>query len=112
MSSSWLKVSCVALGFALAVSAISAAAAPTTHSSLSQSGFAANSPILVTPPPTYKMASSPILVTPPPTYKNSPILVTPPPTYKMASSPILVTPPPTYKNSPILVTPPPTYKMA
>ena len=94
MSLSW-KVSCVALGSALAMSAVSAVAAPSTHSSLTQNGFKANSPIIVTPAPVYK---------------SSPIIVTPRPVYKMASSPIIVTPAPVYKASPIIVTPRPVYK--
>ena len=64
MSSSWLKVSCVALGSALALSAIPAVAAPSTHLS---------SPIVVQPvlrltdsspivvQPILRMASSPIV---------------------------------------------------
>ena len=97
MSSSRLKISCVALGSALALSAISAVAAPSTHLS---------SPIVVQPP--LRMSSSPIVVQPP-LRKNgfSPIVVQPPLRKNAAVSPIVVQPP-LRKNasSPIVVQPP------
>ena len=69
MSSSWLKVSCVALGSALALSAISAVAAPSTHY---------GSPVIVQPP-LRMTASTPIVVQPPLRMTAStPIVVQPP----------------------------------
>ena len=60
MSSSWLKVSCVALGSAIALSALTAAAAPTTHFSF-KSGLT-NVPGAV--PPIPRMANVPGAVPP------------------------------------------------
>ena len=64
MRSSWLKVSCVALGLVFAASAISAGAAPSTHR-------VANSaiPTLVSPTPILKLAGIPTLVSPTPILK-------------------------------------------
>ena len=73
MSSSWLKVSCVALGMALGLSTASAVAAPATHSSSVQNGLAATSPIIVFP---NKLVKSPIIVFPNRLAK-SPIIVFP-----------------------------------
>lgn len=82
---SWLKVSCVVLGSALALSAVDAVAAPATHSSPAQNGLAASSPIIVMPD---RVTSSPIIVMPDRLAK-SPIIVMPD---RVTSSPIIVMP--------------------
>ena len=85
MSVSWLKVSCVALGSAIALSAISAVAAPTTHTSPAQVRLAAISPVIVPPPPpgSQSFLNSPVIVPPPPpgtqSFLNSPVIVPPMP---------------------------------
>ena len=91
---SWLKVSCVALGSALALSAVSAVAAPSTHP-------VANSaiPTLVSPTPVLKLAGIPTLVSPTPVLKLAgiPTLVSPTPVLKLAGIPTLVSPTPVLK---------------
>jgi hypothetical protein len=91
---SWLKVSCVALGSALALSAVNAVAAPSTHP-------VANSaiPTLVSPSPVFKLAGIPTLVSPTPVFKLAgiPTLVSPTPVFKLAGIPTLVSPTPVFK---------------
>ena len=90
----WLKVSCVALGSALALSAVSATAAPTTHR-------VANSAIpgIVSPTPVLKLAAIPGIVSPTPVLKLAAIpgIVSPTPVLKLAAIPGIVSPTPVLK---------------
>ena len=90
----WLKVSCVALGSALALSAVHAVAAPTTLP-------VANSaiPTVPSPPPILKLAQIPTVPSPKPILKlaSIPTVPSPPPILKLAGIPTVPSPKPILK---------------
>src|SRR4029078_8917243 len=78
---SWLKVSCVALGSALALSAVDAAAAPSTHRVVNL-----GIPTVVSPTPVLRLAGIPTVVSPTPVLRLAgiPTVVSPKPALRPA----------------------------
>ena len=107
---SWLQVSCVALGSALALSAVNAVAAPSTHPVVNSA-----IPTIVSPPPVFKLAGIPTIVSPKPVFKLAaiPTIVSPPPVFKLAGIPTIVSPKPVFKLAaiPTIVSPKPVFKL-